>query len=172
MGFLKDKWPISGYILQVGAWKHSFDNVQEFSGSDYDDGAPTIIRKNVRTPICFLRELVRMHSKPGDVVLEWACGSAPTLRACLLEGRICLGLDNDRRVVVSVRNHMMEFRKWVLSKLPAFVTTTTNPTSKATSSETDHLELGSDSDTETESGKKEAEGYDPTGDAAMYEEEL
>lgn len=44
-------------------------------------------------PIALMRHLVRLLSKPGDVILDCFAGSGTTLIAALLEGRECVGVE-------------------------------------------------------------------------------
>jgi hypothetical protein len=104
--------------IQHGAWKASIDDVEMQALNENGETITVKARQVVRKPVCFMREILRMYSKPGDVALEFVAGSAPMTRACLLEGRICLGMDFDQAVVNAVRAHMVEFRKTVVSKLP------------------------------------------------------
>jgi SOS regulatory protein LexA len=49
-------------------------------------------------PIALGRYLVRTYTKPGDIVLDNACGSGSFLVAALLEGRRFIGIEKNREV--------------------------------------------------------------------------
>lgn len=61
------------------------------------------VRANDRHPAMFPVELpercVKMHSDPGDLVLEPFCGSGTTLIACENLGRRCAGVEREGRYV-------------------------------------------------------------------------
>ena len=81
-----------------------------------EDGSTTVsnIRGEpnpVRKPCNLLRELIRVFSKYNDVVVEMACGSAPAARASLQEGRVCLSVDRDPRVILPVRAYLIAMRQ-------------------------------------------------------------
>lgn len=46
-------------------------------------------------PISLMERLVKIYTKPGDLVLDPFCGSGQTLKAALRHGRRCVGVDND-----------------------------------------------------------------------------
>lgn len=46
-------------------------------------------------PVALMERLVRIHTLPGDLVLDPFCGSGPTLRACDQAGRRGIGFDID-----------------------------------------------------------------------------
>lgn len=48
-------------------------------------------------PVSLLRYLIRTYSAPGDVILDFACGSGTAGEAALLEGRDFVGIENDTR---------------------------------------------------------------------------
>lgn len=47
-------------------------------------------------PVELLRYLVRTHTHPGELVLDFAMGSGTTGAACLAEGRRFIGIETDR----------------------------------------------------------------------------
>jgi hypothetical protein len=63
------------------------------------DAAGGNVREKVQKPFDLCRELLRMYTAPGDIVLEMCCGTAPFAMAGLLEGRHVLSLDVDATVV-------------------------------------------------------------------------
>jgi hypothetical protein len=106
-------------VWQVAGFSPSVDDVKLLYE---DDGLITTVNvrgdpHGVRKPTGLLRELTRMYSKYGDVVVEVACGSAPASRASLLEGRICLSVDRDRSIIPSVKAHLSELRENLISSL-------------------------------------------------------
>lgn len=74
---------------------------------DHDLGTPGAIelpgvrKSNYSTekPIALGRQLVKLFSFPGAVVLDPACGSGAFLRAALQLGRIAIGIDVDERAL-------------------------------------------------------------------------
>lgn len=46
-------------------------------------------------PVLLMRWLVRLLSPVGGVVVDPFCGTGTTLVACVMEGRLGLGIDND-----------------------------------------------------------------------------
>lgn len=46
-------------------------------------------------PISLMERLVKIYTKPGDLVLDPFCGSGQTLKACVNLGRNHIGVDND-----------------------------------------------------------------------------
>ncbi len=62
-----------------------------FSGNDLDikNIHPTV------KPISLMRHLVRLVSRPGDIILDCYAGSGSTLVSAILEGRKCVGMEID-----------------------------------------------------------------------------
>lgn len=50
-------------------------------------------RHPAEKPVPLLREIVRLFSNPGDLVLDLCCGSGAVLEACLREGRRAVGVE-------------------------------------------------------------------------------
>jgi hypothetical protein len=50
-------------------------------------------------PVALLRYLIRTYSAPGDVILDFSCGSGTSGEAALLEGRHFVGIDSAREWV-------------------------------------------------------------------------
>jgi hypothetical protein len=73
----------------------------------------------VRKPVALFRELIRVHTDPGDVIVEFACGSAPAARAAMLEGRSCVSFDSDELIIPSVIHHHNKLRDKVLHEVDA-----------------------------------------------------
>lgn len=48
-------------------------------------------------PLSLMERLVRIYTKPGDVVLDPFCGSGRTLQACKNLGRTFIGIDIDQQ---------------------------------------------------------------------------
>lgn len=44
-------------------------------------------------PLALMRELVRLYTDPGDLVVDPFCGVGTTVLACALEGRRCIGIE-------------------------------------------------------------------------------
>jgi hypothetical protein len=104
--------------MQVGAFKPSHDDVMMETLNDKNETVVEKVRQGIRKGICFQRELVRNHTKPGHIVLELAAGSAPVTRACIMEGRIALAIERDEPIVKAVEAHMVDFKSTVISTLP------------------------------------------------------
>ena len=83
------------------------------------DAAGGNVREKVQKPFALCRELMRMYTSPGDIVLEMCCGTAPFAMAGLLEGRHVLSLDVDKTVVELASARLVEAKKAMLAKLPA-----------------------------------------------------
>ena len=78
-------------------------------------------------PLDMMRHIVRVSSRPGDVVLDPFCGSGTTLLAAKLEGREYIGGDFDARWVDEARRRLAEpfsgprqVRETRLDDLPLF----------------------------------------------------
>ena len=69
----------------------------------------------VKKPVNLYRELIRMHTKVGDMVVEVACGSAPAARAAFLEGRQCVSFDRDQSIIPSIMGHLETLRTKIRS---------------------------------------------------------
>jgi site-specific DNA-methyltransferase (adenine-specific) len=55
-------------------------------------------------PVSLMRYLIRTHTNPGDVVLDFTAGSFTTAIACVLEGRKFIAMENyQRHIVLGVR---------------------------------------------------------------------
>lgn len=48
-------------------------------------------------PVSLMERLVKLYTKPGDLVLDPFCGSGQTLRACKNLGRRFIGIDKDKK---------------------------------------------------------------------------
>lgn len=57
-------------------------------------------------PVPLMRELIRLCSEPGDVVLDPCIGSGTTAEAALLEGRHYLGFDKNRSYVSAAKKRL------------------------------------------------------------------
>ena len=111
-GYVENKTRI--HVLQVAGFSAEVDDVKMME--ENEDGSTTVTNLRgepnpVRKPSNLLRELIRVYSKFGDVVVEVACGSAPAARASLQEGRVCLSVDRDPRVILPVRTHLIAMRE-------------------------------------------------------------
>ena len=104
--------------MQIGAFKPSHDDVMMETLHDTNETIIEKVRQGIRKGIRFQRELLRNHTKPGHIVLEFAAGSAPVTRACIMEGRIALAMERDEPIVKAVEAHMVDFKSTVISTLP------------------------------------------------------
>jgi DNA modification methylase len=76
-----------------------------------------VVRKGLTKSVAILREVLRIYSKPGDIVLELCSGSAPGARASVYEGRMCVAVDCDELVVNAVKAHLEDLHTTVNEKL-------------------------------------------------------
>jgi hypothetical protein len=76
----------------MGCVLHFPTNAQELL---MDETGKIALRSPVQKPVNLVRELIRVHSMPGDIVLEVCSGSSPAATAGMLEGRHVLSLDVD-----------------------------------------------------------------------------
>ena len=104
--------------MQIGAFNPSHDDVMMETLNDKNETIIEKVRQGIRKGICFQRELLRNHTMPGHVVVEFAAGSAPVTRACITKGRIALAMDMDEPIVKAVEAHMVDFKSIVISTLP------------------------------------------------------
>jgi site-specific DNA-methyltransferase (adenine-specific) len=63
-------------------------------------------------PVALMRWLVRLLTKPGEIVLDMFCGSGTTGIAALLEGRRFIGIDSDERACEISRRRLSEVAEW------------------------------------------------------------
>jgi hypothetical protein len=54
-------------------------------------------------PTPLMQWLIRLISKPGDLILDPFAGSGSTLKAAILEGRSCIGIERDPQYVAIAR---------------------------------------------------------------------
>jgi DNA modification methylase len=74
------------------------------------------LRPYVAKPEDLLRELLAVNTLPGGLVLEMACGSAPTARAGAIEGRNVLSFDMDADLVEAVAENLKKYATHKTSK--------------------------------------------------------
>lgn len=74
--------------------------VQRFDIINNDD--PTKIHPTQK-PVDLMAYLVRTYTLPGQVVLDFACGSGTTGEACLREGRQFIGIESDEDFAAAAR---------------------------------------------------------------------
>ena len=60
-------------------------------------------------PIRLIRYLVKLYSKPGDVVADMHMGSGTTIEACILEGRKYWGVDADHDSYKDTMNRISKY---------------------------------------------------------------
>jgi site-specific DNA-methyltransferase (adenine-specific) len=60
-------------------------------------------------PLGILRRIVRVHSKPGDTVLDFFAGSGTTGEAAALEGRKFVLVDNRASAVETCRRRLAAY---------------------------------------------------------------
>jgi site-specific DNA-methyltransferase (adenine-specific) len=75
--------------------------VLEFAGVDND--SPVRVHTNQK-PVDMLQFLIRQHSRPGDTVLDFCCGSGSTGVAAFIEKRGFILIDKGRHWVNHARN--------------------------------------------------------------------
>jgi hypothetical protein len=76
------------------------------------------IRSPVQKPVNLIREIVRVHSSPGDIILEVCSGSSPCATAGMLEGRHVLSLDSDEACVQAASERLRLAKIQFVSSLP------------------------------------------------------
>lgn len=62
-------------------------------------------------PLSLMERLVRIYTKPGDVVLDPFCGSGKTLEACIRWKRNFIGIDIDPKWARFCQNNFLKRRK-------------------------------------------------------------
>ena len=90
----KDPTPVYGFQAMV---EQRYDStvryprtVQLFPIINNDDPAKV---HSTQKPVGLLAYLLRTYTKPGDLVLDFACGSGSTGEACSMEGRGFIGIE-------------------------------------------------------------------------------
>jgi site-specific DNA-methyltransferase (adenine-specific) len=71
---------------RVMVYEKQSTNLLYAEQSEYDNKGSTTIQWGVK-PVNLMRQLVRIHSNPGDLILDVAGGSMTTAVACILEDR-------------------------------------------------------------------------------------
>ncbi len=77
-------------------------------------------------PVELARHFIRLHTKPGDVVLDCFAGSGSTLEACVREGRRFVGIELDphwagaarKRIAEALAQPVFDFGASEKSRLP------------------------------------------------------
>ena len=75
-------------------------SVMEFASRKNPCGHPA------EKPVDLLRWLVRTYSNPGDLILDFCCGTGSTGAAALVEGRRFLGIERDPALVEVARRRL------------------------------------------------------------------
>lgn len=70
-----------------------------------DNNSPERVHPNQK-PVSLLQHLIRQHSKLGDTVLDFTCGSGSTGVAAVLEKRNFIGIDQDEKYCNHARTWM------------------------------------------------------------------
>jgi site-specific DNA-methyltransferase (adenine-specific) len=95
--------PVEAYEQQLAVDLRRAAELLDEDGAG-DVGAielPGVRKSNYPTekPIALGRQLVKLFSAPGDVVLDPACGAGTFLRAARQLGRVAIGIDVDERAL-------------------------------------------------------------------------
>lgn len=78
--------------------------IQRFDIMNNDDPAKV---HPTQKPVSLLAYLLRTYTQPGDVVLDFACGSGSTGEACVNEGRRFIGIEKDEHFALLARNRLL-----------------------------------------------------------------
>lgn len=60
---------------------------------------PSVMRRPAEKPVELLEWVVSTYSRPGEIVLDPACGTGAAAIACSRLGRRCLAIDADGEAV-------------------------------------------------------------------------
>lgn len=61
-------------------------------------------------PVALLKELIKIFTDAGDVVIDPCCGSGSTLRAAYETGRSAFGFEIDRVFYQRAKDEMLNFK--------------------------------------------------------------
>jgi DNA modification methylase len=77
----------------------SYDSTERFPRSvlKYATEKQTLNLHPTQKPTDLLRYLIRTYTSPGDLILDFACGSGSTCAAAVLEGRRFVGIEKESK---------------------------------------------------------------------------